>query len=176
MIDFWWGETMTKEKLTLQRIKEDLKIKRESTYPKLFAALLFFLICLCAFIWGIQQHKEGILVYKVLMGVWLLCSLLFLLSIIVTIWRLRDPVDLQAVLVKDGVVDMERRDHAKFTRRRYRVYQTLHLLFAQYGEYRVLEGTYNYTRCGDEFYLVLSKPECGKILLAYHTDMYEWEE
>ena len=35
---------------------------------------------------------------------------------------------------------------------------------------------YNNSECGDEFYLVLSKPHTGKIVLAYNTKMFELQE
>ena len=35
---------------------------------------------------------------------------------------------------------------------------------------------YIYSECDDEFYLVLSKPNTGKIVLAYNTKMFELQE
>ncbi len=62
-----------------------------------------------------------------------------------------------------------------------------HLTFSGYGEYVVpqenyswsqnfsmtAKGVYNYSDYGDEFYLVLSKPNTGKILLVYNTKMFD---
>lgn len=167
-----------KTPITPQLIKEDLREKRRYLYKQLVGYLLGFAMMCGAFLWGINQHKEGDLPFKIILGVLSAVVLALLIWKVTEIRRHRFPADVRAVLVKDYVVGTERRDHLRLrmraSRLRFYVVETLHILFAQYGEIQASEGEYNYARCDDEYYLLLSKPHVGKIVLAYHADSYAW--
>lgn len=101
-------------------------------------------------------------------------------------WWLLTGYCKKPVIVKDTLVSSE--GEASHSTHTYRTYYCT-LCFAHYGEYFVPEknhrwsklyplsckGEYIYAMPGDEYYLVLSKPHSGKILLAYNAKLFELE-
>ena len=93
-------------------------------------------------------------------------------------------------IVTDRVVGMETKDHINRGLFAPRCDQTYHLRFAGYGEYVIpyhnfrwsslhamdANMVYFHAECDDEFYLVLSKPHTGNILLAYPMKMFTLQQ
>ena len=169
---------MEREILTLEKIKKDLKKQRKDLYTGFGVIFLFFPLMLWLFISSI---KAGAVMPAILF------SLYVLLWVGVLVWLAIDIVTRNRVLedkkhiVIDEVtgVDEKALDRAVYirtedgyitTRFRYIIY------FSDYGEYTTLDrAMYNSCRCNDKFYLVLSKPHTGKILLAYNAKRYVLE-
>lgn len=88
-------------------------------------------------------------------------------------------------MVADKLVHIETK--IRRYRRHIKTYHYFH--FSQYGIFEVpvenykwsetfsmsSHGVYNYSKDGDEFYLVLSERNTGKILFAYNKKMFEME-
>ena len=87
-------------------------------------------------------------------------------------------------IVKDKIVSKETRRYNRMRKRGY-----FRLRFSNYGVYMIPDESYSWSSMfrmlhkkvyessdyGDEFYLVLSKPNNGKILFVYNTKMFEME-
>lgn len=101
-------------------------------------------------------------------------------------WWLFTGYRSEPIIVKDTLVSSEGEEaHSTYTWRTY--FCTLH--FNCYGDYDVPEKNYSWSKEyamtargvdnlafeGDEYYLVLSKPHNGKILLAYNAKLFELE-
>ena len=101
-------------------------------------------------------------------------------------WWLFTGYRREPIIVKDTLVSSEgEAAHSSHTWRTY--YCTLH--FNCYGDYSVPEKVYSWSKEyamtargvdnlafeGGEYYLVLSKPHSGKILLAYNAALFELE-
>ena len=170
---------MRKEKLTIENVKIDLLKKTKDTSYAVIG-LTAFLLLLLIIIFCVP------IIYKVLFGC--LCAMVFYVVVeqIVQLINLHSKCRNADCIVKDKLIGMEIQEHVNS--RSY--YKTFHLYFSNYGEFLIpkesykwssmfrmsCDGVYNYSVCGDEFYLVLSKPQTGKILLAYNTKMFEFEE
>ena len=50
------------------------------------------------------------------------------------------------------------------------------LYFSQYGSYQVNQSTYDYTVCGDTFYLLIYHTKRPTVKKIYSTGIYEWKE
>ena len=89
-------------------------------------------------------------------------------------------------IVKDKIVSKEERHYARIRRR-----GLFRLIFSSYGTYMIPDESYSWSSLfltmlaktvyersdyGDEFYLVLSERHKGKIVFAYNTEMFEFEE
>ena len=107
---------------------------------------------------------------------------------LVKVYRLYTVWKYPGHIVKDRLVGKYIRGHLQgglFTR----YYEACHLRFASYSKYKIPgenyswsdlhcmndKTVYSYAECGDEFYLVLSKPHTGKILLAYNAKMFDYQ-
>lgn len=176
---------MQKERLTIENIKQDLSVEIKKTYRGLAAIiiLLIFIVLLigCAFKIGPYAFSFNFIL--------VCCSVPFLLfSIIKEIRKstmLHTNLKNTNCIVKDKLVGRVEKEHY----RRYRMNTTHHLYFSCYGDYKIPDknykwssafsmnhdGVYNYAKCGDEFYLVLSESNTGKILYAYNTKMFDME-
>lgn len=157
---------MIKEKLTAQRIVQDLKEKRKDTCCNVVGFAVGFVLFLSVFLRSIHS-KNTFDIYRVMLGVSTLLMFLFLVAFVIETVTLSRAMKGKSTVVKSIVVDMNT-IHWK-----HHIY---YLYFPKYGRCPMEAGQYYYTHIGDEFYLILSKPNRGKILLTYHTDMYEWEE
>ena len=170
---------MQKEKLTIHNIKTDILNEIKYNRWERIALILLLLVMLVLIL------LEPITIYKVLFGC--LAVIVFCLvakRVLVCINQYR-ALHNTVCIVKDKLVGMEEKEH--LSRRTY--YKTLHLYFSRYGDYTIPDdnykwstyfsmsnkGVYEYSSNGDEFYLVLSKPHIGKILYAYNTKMFEFE-
>ena len=155
------------------------KVKFNLTVLILF--FIPFLMLLGLFIWTITLDTIFI-AYWILIGTQLLFCFVVLVLQSITVIRLYKVLNSGKNIVKGTLINIEERPG----RNGRKVYI---FWFKKYGKYFVplenytwskvydlsADGVYNYSSCGDEFYLVLSKPYTGKILLAYNTKMFEFE-
>ena len=176
---------MKKEQLTLKNIKKDLKAKLKNTHISLVVFAVFFAVVLGIFL-GIIDLGNLFFMYQALYGFLTVTLFVGMVIEIVSIIKLSSILKIKNTIVKDKLIGLEIKQHVNRTR----VYETYHLYFSGYGEYVITgdqykwssvyalseEGTYRYCDCGDEFYLVLSKPHTGKILLVYNTKLFELQE
>ena len=173
---------MKKTPLTRTGIRTDMQQQRRGG----FVALVFlsvFAVALAAFgLW--IGHFGGVVfvLYGVLFGVLALVVLVALSAQVRAVVTFRRLLEQEPHIYRDKVVRMEEKEH----RRRYGTYTTYHLYFASFGEYQIPDsnyawteefgmssyGLYQFTSLGDEFYLVLSKPHTGKVLLAYSDKLF----
>lgn len=104
--------------------------------------------------------------------------------------KLKDILKHRICVVKDTLIGMEEKDD---TGRNNRVRKIYHLHFSGYGEFVTADreehyewstvlgpmsgkGVYLTSHCGDEFYLVISEPNTGKILRVYNTNLFDFKE
>lgn len=171
---------MQKEKLTISNIKTDLWNETKGSCVELIA-LTLLLLALIVIIFLVP-----IVIYKVLFGclaIVAFCLVAKRASVFISLYRVLHNTP---CIVKDKLVGMEEKEHHS----RYGRYKTHYLHFSGYGTYKIPNVNYKwsltfamndrsvyeyYSNYGDEFYLVLSKPHTGKILLAYNTKMFELE-
>ena len=173
---------MKKVILTRAGIRTDMQQQRRGG----FVALVFlgvFAVALAAFgLW--IGHFGGVVfvLYGVLFGVLALVVLVALSAQVRAVVTFRRLLEQEPHIYRDRVVRMEEKEH----RSRYSTYTTYHLYFAGFGEYQIPDsnyawteefgmssyGLYQFTSLGDEFYLVLSKPHTGKVLLAYSDKLF----
>ncbi len=169
---------MEKEILTFAKIKKDLMAQRKTLYEGF--GVVFLLLPL--FLWLLVDCiKAGAVLPAVI------ASLYVLLVLGVLVWLAIDIITKNRVLkdkkhiVIDEVTGVEEkaldrvvyiRSEDGFTATRFRY--IIH--FSDFGEYTTLDKALSDScRCNDKFYLVLSKPHTGKILLAYNTKRYVLE-
>ena len=176
---------MQKEKLTINSIKSDLRLKITDTFKKLALFSVLFLALLVLIIIVFPSISLAF-VFKWLVGI--AAEIFLLISIIryiKNLMLLHGCLKSTDCIVKDRLVNATFKDrYSRKTRdERYR------LNFSQYGDYVIPAenykwspsltmsdtGVYNCAKKDDEFYLVLSKPHAGKILLAYNADFFELE-
>ena len=181
---------MTKEILTAEAIRYDLRL--QIRVWKIAAAVL--VVFFAVFTWClVGVATEGLKWYKPFFAIvntvfFSVIPIAFLVGIIKCIVSIRNLYSLcqkPGTVVKDRLVGKEVKSHLA----RWRYYETCHLYFASYGEYTVSGESYSwsdlyamdsdmaymYADCDDEYYLVLSKPHTGKILLAYNTKMFDYQ-
>ena len=158
---------MKKETLTISNIKVDLWNEIKSSCGELIALTLFFVVLLIIVFW------VPIVIYKILFGCLVLvafCLVAKRFLVFISLYRVLHNTN---CIVKDKLVGMEEKEH----RSRYSYYKTRHLYFSGYGDYKIPDENYKwsstfamndisiyeyYSNCGDEFYLVLSKPHTGR--------------
>ncbi len=185
---------MEKEKLTIQNIKADLWNETKYSFYKLILLTLLFLFVLVAIFWDplAMPHVElvagdkfqiTVIIFEVLFGFSATLVLYYIVKILIEFVNLHKALCNIDCIVIDKLVGMEIKEHMT---RNY-LYETCHLHFSGYGEYKIPDvnylwssmypksgrAVYDYSTFGDEFYLVLSKPYSGKILYAYNTKMFE---
>ena len=172
---------MQKEKLTLGDIRADLHTKIKVFGKRIALLSVLFLVML------------GLLLADFpLGGKWLLGAVAEVILLAVAIDQIRivamlyRSVKAEPCIVKDTLRNAEVKDRysRKFIDDKYRLH------FAKYGSFVIpvenykwsaafemdAKGVFHHSCSGDEFYLVLSKAQGGKILLAYNTKLFELEE
>ncbi len=165
----------------MQAIQYDLRKQLRERLVPVGLCAGFFLLFLLLFIKMIQL-KEPI-VFQLGFALLFLLILTIVLSIGVYKWyyALNSP----GCIVKDRLI----RKEIKYRYRRYRSNEFCFLHFASYGGYEVPDENYDWSdlhsmddnmvyihaECDDEFYLVLSKPHTGKILLASNAKMFDYQ-
>jgi hypothetical protein len=172
---------MKKEILTLQDIQSELHGMLRKNIIGLIASVIglsLFLILCCATI------EDDMPLRMILMGAVLLIGFVILIARAATsVVQLGTILNRPGELVRDRMIGME----TKGFWRQHPNIRRLH--FASYGEYKIPGENYGWSEmyamsdktvylhaeCGDEFYLVLSKPHTGKILLAYNTKMFDYQ-
>ena len=186
-ICFKGGESVKKDILTIQHIKSDLRKLLLGHGIAAAICIVLFLLYLKVFLEVAGSVMETLftkLRVAILPTLWLILAIYCIKSIFALCSVLNKP----GRIVTDRVVGMETKDHIRWGIVKS-CDQTYHLRFASYGEY-VIPGTnhswsdlhamsadmvYFHAECDDEFYLVLSKPYTGKILLAYPTKMFDYQ-
>ena len=179
---------MEKDILTIQNIQSDLRHQLRGMVILTVVCAIFFALTFWLFL-AVLDEPGG---FFTKLRVALLPILLLIMvvagskSIYETCSVLKKP----GSIVTDRVVGIETKDHMYKGVFLPRCDQTYHLRFAGYGEYVIpyhnfswsglhamdADMVYFHAECGDEFYLVLSKPHTGKILLAYPTKMFILQE
>ena len=167
---------MQKEILTIQNIKTDLRKLLKDRYIELIEITVIFLLFVAVLLW------VPIIFYKVAFGCFAAIMLCLVVAQVFDIITLHKVVDNTDYIVKDKMISKEIR---RYMRIRNRGYCRLH--FSSYGTYMIPDESYSRSTIfipksvyensdyGDEFYLVLSKQHTGKILYAYNTKMFEFE-
>ncbi len=174
-----------KDKLTVENIRRDLRKKLWKSWL-LLAVYMFVMVMEIYLI-----HRAPYLLFEESNGRYPRWAYFILIPLtgyllVKEAWWLLTGYRKKPFIVKDTLVSSEgssvRSSHS------YRTYLCT-LRFARYGEYYVPEknhqwskmyplsahGEYIYAMDGDEYYLVLSKPHSGKILLAYNAKLFELE-
>lgn len=174
---------LSKEKLTLQDIRRDLRQKQKSVWVEILWSLAPTLFCCLLTYLTMQICRAVVWVAALILT---LIGAAFLIKAAVDLVRLyRGSTELR--IVQDKLVGMYETDDfcmGRYTgdlcHRRFRRYAhpvtVYHLRFASYGEYTSARSVYLYSECGDTYYLVLSRRPAGDILLAYNTKLFELEQ
>lgn len=177
---------MQKEKFTFGDIRTDLHTKIKIFGKRIAWRATLFLVML-----GLL-FADFFLGTWDLGGKWLLGAVAEVILLVVLIDQIRifamlcRSVKAEPCIVKDTLLATEVKD--RYSRKL--VDEKYHLHFSKYGNYVIPiknyiwsaayemdeKGVFHHSCSGDEFYLVLSKAQGGKILLAYNTKMYELEE
>ena len=179
-----------KETLTYANIRRDLR-------RRLWRSWLSLIVCLSAmvgFIWAFHQVPR--LLFESSSGryhmpgwVMLLFMPYVLYVVIREAWLVSCGFRRKPFIVKDKLASSEGDDSMYAMHHSYRTSWCI-LHFNCYGDYDVPEknyswskenattakGIYNLAFEGGEYYLVLSKPHNGKILLVYNTELFELED
>lgn len=178
-------QKVKKEQLTPERIRCDLKHELRSWYFELaMVGVPLVLLGCCEYI--CLRHSAPFLLHLVTMALFI-PALCVMVVLIVRQVRLRLATFGKDGLVRDKLINAEERAH--YTRYGGQ-YFTYHLRFYNYGWYKIPDenyewsiagsmyssGVYRDSQCGDEFYLVLSRPHNGKILMAYPCKLFELAE
>ena len=180
---------MQKELLTMEAIRYDL---RRQIRIRIILAVVCAVFCALLTWCTVAVAKDGLKWYKSFFAIintvfFASLPLVFLYGTIASVAEIRMFCSLSqrpGSIVKDRLVGKEVKDHLV----RWKHYETQHLYFSNYGEYAIpgmsyewsdlyymdSDTVYMHAECGDEFYLVLSKPHTGKILLAYNAKMFEY--
>lgn len=177
-----------KEQLTLKNIRSDLRKK----LWKEVLLLLLAVVCVVSLIYLVVNAPEFLFHRSGRRGKpgWLSLLLLpyMLYVTIKKVWLVSCGFRRRPYIVRDTLVSAESDSDISVNTYQKRDYCTLH--FSRYGDYAVPQknhtwsklyplscmGEYYHASEGDEYYLVLSKPHSGKILLAYNTKMFTLEE
>lgn len=179
-------EENRKEILTYANIRRDL-------WRRLWCSWILLLLCVAFvvfFIWSFHQIPE--LLFRTeadeVPGWLFLLSIPFLLYVVIKqAWTVACGCRRKPYIAKDTLHSSE--GDIDYSRPRYRTYYCI-LHFSGYGDYAVPEKNYRWSKefpmtvrgvhntsfDGDEFYLVLSKPHSGKVLLAYPAKYFTLEE
>ena len=128
---------------------------------------------------------------EILLGgiIWLATCLLvvFFVWSLLSVWRAYGGFRHHLWIVTDQLISVEGSE--EMSMQTYTKHFHCSLRFACYGDYQVpkknhrwsklyplsCQGEYYHASIGDEYYLVLSKPHNGKILLAYNAKLFELE-
>lgn len=178
---------MTKEKLTGEHIRQDLRVQIKAYCGEVVSFSLLYLVIVGVFILVMLKAPS---LFLLALYLWLIGGCIVLYQIVIDtrrlIWLCRAkntlPTPVCDTLVRSELVI------SYFTRFGDNGIHRLH--FAHYGTYTIPEKSYTWSKAfsmgpmgvfngavdGDEFYLVLSKPHSGKILYAYNAKFFEWED
>lgn len=178
-----------KEKLTYANIRFDLRRKLRQWW----ALLILCLLCLVGLISVTIAQPAYLLDTSGRLGIPTFVYILVFYPLLIGIsgryvWLLYGGLRLDGRIVKDRLVSVDCDSDISLQTYRKRDYCILH--FARYDKYEVPQknhtwskmyalscmGEYYHASVGDEYYLVLSKPHNGKILLAYNCKMFTLEE
>ena len=179
---------MKKDTLTMQHIRSDLRHQLRGT-------VILAVACAVVTAFGLWGLFRIIFVEGVLYGTFriaLMCFAFLAIAIVcgVHIMNIYSALSDLGRIVTDRVVGMETKDHLRRGLLLPRCDQTYHLRFAGYGEYVLPQHNFSWSalhamdadmvyfhaECDDEFYLVLSKPHTGTILLAYPKKLFTLEQ
>jgi len=180
---------MTKEKLTIGTIRQELK-KEKKEFRTLFWLFLSVLLALALIAVGLWKLTKLWIVSVICLGGFVFLLLLGLVILIIDMVKLRKVSKRRVCVVKDTLIGMEEKDDLGGRNRIRKIY---HLHFSGYGEYVITDlsehytwsavlgpmsgkGVYLTSHCGDTFYLVLSRPHDGEILFVYNANLFEFEE
>ena len=177
---------MKKEELTIDDIKYDLRCKMLEEFKRLavFSVLFIFFLGLILIV-----IFSDIFVSALAWGSVLLGEIILLLLIVKQIQKSKlryKDFNSEICVVKDKLVNTE------FVKMHLRKAgeEPFHLYFSKYGKYVIPSENHrwssaffmyaaqvnNSANIGDEYYLVVVKPNKGRILLAYNTKMFDFEE
>lgn len=179
-----------KEILTYANIRRDLRRRLWQSWVLLIVCAAFSV----GFIWAFHQVPEllferGTGRHSHLPGWVMLLAIPFLLYVCIKeAWLITCGFRRKPYLVKDRLISSD--EGRSYTSTRWRTFMSWGVLrFNGYGDYKVpdtnypwskeypmtSDGVYHTSFDGDEFYLVLSKPHNGKILLAYPAKYFQLE-
>ena len=182
---------MTKETLTIQGIRYDLWHRIRLGMIAVGVCVAFFLFFFWLFMMALGVNGRSLLnqnfiifcycFFTAIPVVFLIAAIVYVVKVykLYSVWKRPGEV------VKDRLVGKEMKDYLV----RYNYGKSYYLYFASYGKYKILMDSYGwselfylsdgavygYAEYGDEFYLVLSKPHTGKILLAYNAKMFDYQ-
>ena len=177
-----------KELLTYANIRRDL-------WRRLWKSWLLLVVCVSLVIgsvWSVYQHPVFLFEksdYGLHLPGWvyLLSTPFLLYTCVKQAWLVACGFRRKPYIVKDSLISSDGGSYYVSTRWRTSSWGVLR--FNGYGEYKVpdtnypwskeypmtSEGVYHTSFDGDEFYLVLSRPHSGKILLAYPAKYFQLE-
>lgn len=179
---------MEKDILTIRNIQSDLRHRlRRIVIVTILCAILF---ALAFWLFLDVLDEPGGFFTKLRVAILPILLLVMLVAGSKSIYETCSVLKKPGSIVTDRVVGMETQDHMHRGVFLPRCDQTYHLRFASYGEYVIppvnhswsslhamdADMVYFHAECDDEFYLVLSKPHTGNILLAYPTKMFTLEK
>ena len=176
---------MEKDILTPEDIQYDLRyeLRNHIISISVFLGLFFFLRWCFVFMAG--ENPPLLIVLP--------CAVILIGFFIVIIMLSIRIFWLCMALFRPHCVVMDRLGYKKIKAHYRRFYSDVsvsyYLYFAERGKYSIPANNYRWSslyamdcseayfqaECGDEFYLVLSKPNTGKILLAYSTKMFDYQ-
>ena len=181
---------MQKEILTIENIRYDLRNQiREGLWPFGLCTgltILFFFVFIK--IVGPDDTSAWNFVFSLVGFQFVLVLLAFItLDVVLAVPIYRRFSALKNL--RGVVIDRLARKELKYRPSRYRPNERHWLYFVSYGKYEIPDANYEWSElyymgskmvdvhadCGDEFYLVLSKPHAGKVLLAYNTKMFDYQ-
>ena len=179
---------MEKDTLTMENIRSDLRNQLRGTVIGMVVCAVFFVLFFWLFLAALDEPGAFLAILEV--AIFLLMLLIIAIVCIKSIYEIRSVLDKPGGIVTDRVVGMETKDHMHRGLFLPRCNQTYHLRFAGYGEYVIPQHNFSWSalhamdadmvyfhaECDDEFYLVLSKPHTGKILLAYPAKMFTFQK
>lgn len=169
---------MEKEILTFEKIKKDLKEQQKDTCIGIAGLLVTSPLPIFLFITSINSGAVLAVAFTSLFVLfWVGMIGLFAIDIVTKSKVLKDKKH----IVIDEVTGVEEKalDRAVYLRSEDGIITTRFryiIHFSDFGEYSTPDRTlFDSCCCNDKFYLVLSKPHTGKILLAYNTKRYVLE-
>ncbi len=169
------GDKMQKEQLTIEKIKFDLKKLLKDRCIELVELTFVVFLFLAILLW----IPISLLFYKIAFGCFAAVMLCLVVFQVLDIIKLHKALHNTDSIVKDKMISKEKRRYRRIRNRGY-----ARLYFLNYGIYMIPDLSYSRSSMrhlavyessdyGDEFYLVLSKPHTGEILLAYNTKTFE---
>lgn len=179
---------MKKDILTMQNIRSDLRHQLRGIVIGMVVCAVFFVLFFGLFLAVLDEPGAFLAILEV--AIFLLMLLIIVIVCIKAIYEIRSVLEKPGSIVTDRVVGMETKDYLRRGLLLPKCDQTYHLRFAAYGEYVLPQHNFSWSalhamdadivyfhaECDDEFYLVLSKPHTGKILLAYPKKMFDLQQ